>query len=153
MRAVAYQLLMAWPARQAGPAVVLPLAAGWIGITITVEIGRAACSHPVPGDSRGPVLAVPGEPDQRIFLAEAGSDPLAVSIAPPGVGVLRPPLEVPLPPTETGYGRVRWAIAPRTNQRWLPTSDSLLAAISEVLQPPWRFRRGVPPNAGHSGQS
>jgi len=140
MYAVDYQLMMAWPARQEGQAIVLPLPPGWIGITTTARIGRAACAHLMLNESCGPVLVVPGEPAKWIFLAEAGFDPLAVSIAPPGVGLMRPPHQIPLPPTDTGAGRVRWANPPRTNQRWLPTSASVLAAISEVLQPPWHLR-------------
>ncbi|HUQ57791.1 hypothetical protein [Lentzea sp.] len=147
-----YQLLMAWPARQSGASIVLPLPTGWIGITTSAEVGRAARAHPVLSGSCGPVLVVPGDPVHWVFLAEAGSDPLAVSLAPPGVGLLRPPHEVLLPPSETGFGRVRWANPPLANQRWLPTSTSVLRAIHEVLRRQWRFPDGRSlPSTGSPG--
>ncbi|MEV6718027.1 hypothetical protein AB0M48_38985 [Lentzea sp. NPDC051208] len=127
---------MAWRVRTRDDGLVLPLPAGWIGVHATDDVAASARAHPVLREACGPVLAVPtGDGRRWLFLAEVDESVLSSTELPDGVGLIRPPRELLLPPSSNDFGMIRWAVCPSPEKRWLPTATTVVSALREVISP------------------
>lgn len=132
--AEAYATLLGWPVRAEGQAVLLAMTCGLTALAIP----RASAAEVTPllklRDSAGPVLALPLDTVQWVFLAEGNGLVPAQEHAPLGGRYLRPPTQIPLPPSVTPHGPVKWVIAPDLSRRWLPTLAAVICAARTVAR-------------------
>ncbi|KAA2261791.1 hypothetical protein F0L68_15380 [Solihabitans fulvus] len=78
----------------------------------------------------GPVIAVPGDPERWVFLADRAATPPGTAVAPVGVDLID--TKVSLPPSTTPYGGVRWVRPPSAHRR-VPDLLVVLAAARLTL--------------------
>lgn len=125
-RADEYQDRWGWrTAAGPGGGLDLVLAGGLVAVLVTEQVARSALDLLARRNLDGPVLALPGHPVRWAFLADLAGTPAGTAATPAGVVVRTD--RVPLPPTATRFGPVRW-IRPPVPHRRLPDLLVVLAA-------------------------
>ncbi len=132
---MAYGARFGWRCRVIGTTVRLRLSGGLVAVAVDARPATRAHWNLLRGRIHAPLLLLPGEQRQAVFLADASNQPLIRSAVPPGCALLTAPAELPLPPSVVVGGRVRWIAAPDPNQNGLPSVNALLSAISREMEP------------------
>ncbi|MGQ0842005.1 hypothetical protein [Actinokineospora sp.] len=117
-----------WPTVLGEHAVTLPLGIGICALDMDELIGPRVAAALRTAHCLGPVCVVPAEPTRWIFLAEADGTVPGRAAWTARVRFLPSSSAVPLPPTNTPGGAVRWVCGPRPNRRWLPTCTAILTS-------------------------
>jgi hypothetical protein len=129
----AYGARFGWRCRVVGTTVLLRLSGGLVAVVVDVRSATRVHWNLLRGQLHAPLLLLPGEQRQAVFIADSCGQPLVRSAVPSGCALLTAPAEIPLPPSVVVGGQVRWIAAPDPNQNGLPSVNALLSAISRAL--------------------
>jgi hypothetical protein len=135
-RARAYQQLYGWPTGvdRATGRLVVAVSTGLNAIAMRNDLGIEIQSALSMQMLAGPVLAMPGEPADWVFLTGPASSVGARALSDLsrlGVRLIPPGVFVPLPPSRLDSGMVRWTSGP-TVGRELPPWTAVIAAVRSV---------------------
>ncbi|HEU0090163.1 MAG TPA: hypothetical protein VFQ77_21330 [Pseudonocardiaceae bacterium] len=129
-----YRDLLGWPITI--DADLVTLLAGDVVCSADLPIGLA-CEVQATLQLRmldGPVILVPGRQHRWMLLAKPSEDARVPSRPVPGVD-LRVITEgaIPLPPSSTPHGPLRWVIPPSLSRPWLPALSAVMAATRAAV--------------------
>jgi hypothetical protein len=118
-----------WPTKVVGTSVLLETISGFCGVEMRQRHGDPVLRLLCQAGTEGPVVRVMRPDPWLVFLAEADTVVEAEFLARHSASLVHQGRTVPLPPTDTGAGRVSWVVAPRPNHRWLPELSTIVWAL------------------------
>jgi hypothetical protein len=127
--AATYRRSLAWHILVTPNAVMLSLTGGLVAIAMPLPMAERTHARLLESGLSGPLCQMPGETDRAVFLADGNDLVVAQQDLPRVVSFLSAPTLVPLPPTVTKFGPVRWRIAPSKTSRWLPSASAILSYL------------------------
>lgn len=122
-----------WPIKIVGSSVLLETTSGFCGVEMRQRHGEAVLRLLCQAGTEGPVVRVMRPDPWLVFLAEADTVVEADSLRHHAAGLVQRGQTIPLPPTDTGSGRVSWVVAPRPDHRWLPQLSTIVWALRTVM--------------------
>lgn len=139
-RAMAYQHLYGWPTGVdlATGRLVLAVSESVDAIIMRVELGIETQSRLSQQMLAGPVIALPGDCPDWIFLtgpATSVSTRTLTALSRLGVRLQKPGAFIPLPPSRLDGGVVRWASGPTVGRDLPPWTAVLAATRSASISP------------------
>jgi hypothetical protein len=126
-----YRANMAWDTRVVGNDVRLRLGRGVVAFLTHGPLTAAARRGLELTEVEAPLMVM-GRPERGLFLADANDRLWSQHDMPVGVVFLGAPREVPLPPSATFDGGVRWVTPPTPDRRWLPAAETVFSALTSA---------------------
>jgi hypothetical protein len=129
-QAHALLLSLGWPVHRSGRAVFLTTTSGFCGLRVLASVGEQMLWILRNAGVDGPVVEIPWPHSHYVFLADSDVVLDTEMVSQRGAVLLQAPSVIPLPPSATPRGRLKWVVPPRPANRWLPSLSTVRWALT-----------------------